>query len=880
MRSRMLGTSARRAQAATIVVGVLLTALVTLLAQRTDEAEQRSRDDEARAQAVGALQVRTQALEDRITDVVGLFAASDAVSAREYRLFTRRIIAARDARTVTWMVNVAQDERRAFEREIGRRILTPDADNRLVPATNQGRAFVVRYDVQAGAGRDLVGFDAFATGVGRGVIARAAATGRVQSSRPTQLIGSRRPGFILYAPVPATDGSLGLLRVRGVVGASFAFADLRQAVLSAVPDETDVDIHLAGEHVLQVGADVEDGEQTAFEFGGQRWTVRTRAAAAPGPGSAIVALVAGLLLTALALAFVRSRGTRRLLASRDEARLRAESRFREAFASAPIGFALVEPTGRIVRINEAYCRMLGLTEQEALTTNALRLVAPDDRHIGSDQFLRALHTPGVAIRCEARAVTREGLRWLESHATYIPDEDIVLIQTVDIDDRRRFEEQLRHQAEHDPLTDLLNRRGLNRVLAAHLEASAGRPRGAVMLLDLDHFKTVNDLHGHRVGDEVLQSVAQVLTQTVRDHDTVARLGGDEFAVLLPDADAARARAAASRLVDAISAEAQVAALGGGHGVPASVGVAMLDGSMTTPEEALTAADLAMYDAKDAGRGRFAFYDSQADAPSATRDRLVWVERVRAALNERRLRLVAQPIRHTRERTIVHHELLLLLVEPDGTEIAPGLFLPIAEQFGLIEDIDLYVARAAIDLLQRHADHDVVFHANLSGRSMGNADLLTTISAELERTGVDPSRLVFEVTETAAVTNLEEARRFAEALGALGCRLALDDFGAGFGSFTYLKQLPFDILKIDGEFVRHCAGSATDRVILESLLHAARGLDKTTVAEFVEDEATEQLLRELGVDFVQGFHIGRPVSVQEALRNLPPGSPPTTATRSS
>jgi EAL domain-containing protein (putative c-di-GMP-specific phosphodiesterase class I) len=204
-------------------------------------------------------------------------------------------------------------------------------------------------------------------------------------------------------------------------------------------------------------------------------------------------------------------------------------------------------------------------------------------------------------------------------------------------------------------------------------------------------------------------------------------------------------------------------------------------------------------------------------------------------------------------------------DPDGTVAMPDAFLGVAEQFGLIADIDRWVTRAAIDILGRHRDADLTFHVNLSGSSFGDPALLQTIRSSLESADVEPSRLVFEITETAAVTNLDQARTFAEQLTAMGCQLALDDFGAGFGSFVYLKQLPFDVLKIDGEFVRHCTTTPADRVILESLVHAATGLNKQTVAEFVEDQATEDLLRTLGVDYVQGYHVGRPVAVEDAIQ---------------
>ena len=227
--------------------------------------------------------------------------------------------------------------------------------------------------------------------------------------------------------------------------------------------------------------------------------------------------------------------------------------------------------------------------------------------------------------------------------TYLAGEELLLIQAIDITQRREFEDQLVHQAEHDSLTDLLNRRGFRRIVAAHLEAHAD-VRGAIMLLDLDHFKAVNDLHGHRAGDRVLETAARVLRDCVRAGDAVARLGGDEFAVLLPAADAGAG--AGGRDATARGARRPADRR---HGISASVGVAMLAASMRGPDDALVAADLAMYDAKAAGRNRYAFFDERTTAPSATRDRLEWVERIRAALAEDRLVLAAQPIRCVRTR---------------------------------------------------------------------------------------------------------------------------------------------------------------------------------------------------------------------------------------
>jgi EAL domain-containing protein (putative c-di-GMP-specific phosphodiesterase class I) len=275
----------------------------------------------------------------------------------------------------------------------------------------------------------------------------------------------------------------------------------------------------------------------------------------------------------------------------------------------------------------------------------------------------------------------------------------------------------------------------------------------------------------------------------------------------------------------------------------------------------------MYDAKEAGRDRFGVYRPGDRAASRTQARLAWMDRIRSALEEDRFTLLAQPILDLAEDRVVHHELLLRMVSPDGDLIPPGSFLSIAERFGLVTEIDDWVVRRAIQTLADHADRGLVLEVNLSGSSIGSPELLQTIESELARTGVDPCSLIFEVTETAAVSNIPRARAFADRLAALGCRFALDDFGAGFGSFYYLKHLPFDFLKIDGEFVRHCAASSVDRVIISSLVRVANGLGKRTIAEYVDDEATIEMLRGLGVDLAQGYSIGRPEALEHWLSEV-------------
>jgi diguanylate cyclase (GGDEF)-like protein/PAS domain S-box-containing protein len=421
----------------------------------------------------------------------------------------------------------------------------------------------------------------------------------------------------------------------------------------------------------------------------------------------------------------------------------------------------------------------------------------------------------------------------------------------DITERRRFEGQLRYLADHDALTGLYNRRRFEWELDRAVEQGTRYgTAGAVLLLDLDNFKYVNDTAGHGGGDAVVGAVARLLRSRLRSTDVLARLGGDEFGVLLPHASRDDARALARELVSAVRDESVIVD-GRRLRVTTSIGVAGI-ATGVGGEEVLACADAAMYAAKDAGRDRAVVF-SPGDA-RRLRGGTNWEHRIITALEEDGFELYCQPILDLRTGETSRYEVLLRMTGANGELVLPGEFLPVAERLGLIHDIDRWVLREAIGLLCAHPA--IELEVNLSGRSLDDEDLIAAIAAELEATGTDPTRLVLEITETATVANLDDARRFAESLTGLGCRFALDDFGAGFGSFTYLKHLPAAYLKIDGDFVSS-PRSRTDELVIEAIVGMARGLGKSTIAEFVGDEATIEMLRAAGVDYAQGYHVGRP-----------------------
>jgi diguanylate cyclase (GGDEF)-like protein/PAS domain S-box-containing protein len=436
----------------------------------------------------------------------------------------------------------------------------------------------------------------------------------------------------------------------------------------------------------------------------------------------------------------------------------------------------------------------------------------------------------------------------------------------DVTERERIQTRLQELADRDPLTGLLNRRRFEEELASRV--AYARRYGltvAVLMLDLDNFKFINDTLGHRTGDAVLRSVTEILKARLRATDVLARLGGDEFAVLLPNANTEQARAVAADLLETLRSHRSM--FGGKRlRLTTSIGIAVLAEAEPelTAEDLLVGADVAVYEAKEVGRDRCCVYVPSRDRTRSPVAGAGWSERIRKALDEGGFALHAQPIVDLRTNETRQYELLARMLGPDGELLPPSAFLPTAERSGMVIELDTWVTRFAIQLLDRHGDdsRDLRLEINLSARSLGNPQLMEAITQELETSKVDPANLIFEVTETAAVMNMAEAREFAAALAELGCQFALDDFGAGFASFYYLKYLPVEFLKIDGDFITNLHQNTTDQAVVRAIVDLSHSLGKSTIAEFVTDERTIDLLTEYGVDYAQGYQIGRPRPVEQ------------------
>ena len=556
--------------------------------------------------------------------------------------------------------------------------------------------------------------------------------------------------------------------------------------------------------------------------------------------------------------------------STERALREVHARFETAFDSAPIGMALVDMAGRWLQVNDALCRISGHTREQLKATSfgAITHLEDVDADADSRRELLAGHIPSYQVEKRFRHAWGHHF-WVLMTVALVRGEAgeplHLIAQFQDISERREMAARLEHLVDHDFLTGLFNRRRFERELDQEMErVSRYGGTGALLLIDLDNFKDVNDAFGHKAGDDLLKGVAGALRHRMRQTDVLARIGGDEFAVLLPQADADQAQTVGNGIVKALGQ--QVAMLGDQSiHATASVGIALFDGLSSA--EVLALADLAMYEAKQAGRNRLAMHQPGGGRRERVSARLAEAERIRAALDEDRLLVYAQPILDLKQRNVDRYELLLRLRDDaTGEPLLPGTFLYVAERFGLIQDIDCWVARKAIALIEEHAraGRNLVLHVNMSGKSMGDPKVIALTETALAQSDIDPASLVFELTETAAIANIEEAKAFAQRLHTRGCKLALDDFGTGFGSFYYLKTLPFDYFKIDGDFIRGMAANPVDKLVVRAIVDIARGMRKKTIAEFVTDDDTARLLEATGVDYLQGFHFGRPQLLTDLL----------------
>ncbi len=559
--------------------------------------------------------------------------------------------------------------------------------------------------------------------------------------------------------------------------------------------------------------------------------------------------------------------TRLLSQSRQE-----QARMSSLLSAMNIGILFENAENRVIYVNPAFRRiwlirdtvdLAGRLTTEVVGYSANVLARPDhfSKHILFVMDTHEVSETFEIVMADGRVVTQLSYPVRDLEGRFIGR----LWIYEDVTRERQTAEQLIYLAERDSLTGLYNRHRFQEELSRMLvDADRRNTQGALLFFDLDEFKYVNDTFGHRAGDAMLIRVAGEVSTLIRRNEIFSRLGGDEFAILVPDAGEREASMLAERIVRAIS---QIPFRFEGQNIrlTTSLGIALYPQHADNAEELIAHADAAMYQAKEAGKNAWRSYRSDLDASREMLSRLSWNERISNALENNLLRLHFQGVYNALDGDLSHLEVLVRMLDEKDPErfIMPGHFIPLAEKTGKVLDIDRWVISQSVRLLAK-AETLPSLAVNISGRSFDDPMLPQFIAEELKLNGVDPFRLLVELTETSAVSDLHDAQRFIEALHQTGCRICLDDFGSGFSSFAYLKHLKADILKIDGLFIRDLPNDRDNQVFVKSIVDVARGMRKITVAEFVEDAETLEMLKQFGVDMVQGYYLDMPRGEHPAL----------------
>ena len=439
---------------------------------------------------------------------------------------------------------------------------------------------------------------------------------------------------------------------------------------------------------------------------------------------------------------------------------------------------------------------------------------------------------------------------------------VIVIQ--DVTHTIEIENELKWQATHDSLTHLYNRRGFENYLkrVVHRNNTSSH---VLLFLDLDRFKIVNDVCGHQAGDLLLQQISEIISNDIRATDVLARLGGDEFGILLHNSKLEYALNLAERIKQSI-AKFRFSWEKSLFNVGVSIGVTNIDETSTDVEKIMGQADMACYSAKENGRNQVFLADYDKETSTTKKVNTNFISLINSAIDEDRLLLFGQVIKPVSDFSIerAHIEVLLRMTDK-GKIIPPDAFLPVAERYGKIRDIDLWVINTSFKYLKQNSNFQI--NINLSGVTLSDTNTLKRIIETVENNLVNAHRVCFEITETAAITNLDRCITFIHDLKALGCTFALDDFGSGLSSFSYLKNLPVKYLKIDGSFIKDICNNKTDEIVVSSIHQTAKALSIKTVAEYVSNDDIFNTVKSIGIDFAQGYQVGKPKPLSEVVATI-------------
>ena len=863
-----------------LLVGLALSVLAATLHHDALERSDRMRLDRLAERSFEAVDGQLQTCGLLVRAVQALFLASDNVTAAEFEAIYANLRPREQFPSLQAM---------AYAERTGR----PSSD-----AEPDGREHYLTNLVAPRSGNEaLVGLDVATQPANLAAARFARDADRPVMSAPFQLI--QRTGMpgpndgvtirlpIFSAGAPPRDLAERRSREIGTLAASFRVSRL---IADALPSETQerfrirvIDVTDGGRALLfeqATQAAVPGAEATAtrvqdtyvhdLAYGGRTWRIEAEPLPDADPATWLPALtfgigvLASLLLASLAWSIAGTRSRALALASDMAAQYRqSEARFRALNELLPalVMLARADDTS-LVYANQACRDRFGVGDD----TGSIRLVDLVDDPALRDRIARLPGSPDGIINESAQLHGPEQLPfWATLSVSNIDlgDEAHLLAVANDITELRVLSEELSYQAKHDSLTSLYNRREFERRLdAAIASLDAGGPAWALLYMDLDQFKLINDTSGHYAGDQLLAQLANLLLGMLPEKAVVARLGGDEFAILVEGASENDAVALAERIrtdIDGYSFGWEQR----NYTISASIGVVMLRGAGLSQRTLLAHADTACYMAKERGRNRVHLFSEEDSETTQRRSEMEWAGRIRQALSDGRFLLHFQelvPLWEGERSEGVHMEMLIRLRDEKGALVPPGAFIPAAERFGLMPAIDRWVVETTLANFSRlhPSGRPISLCAiNLSGPTFEDAAFADFVLDAIERHGVSPRHLCFEITETAAVSNMARAVEFMQRLRAAGCKFSLDDFGSGMASFGYLKNLPVDFIKIDGSFIRNIETDPVSYSIVRAVTDIGHQLGLQVIGEWVADERARDLLRGLSVDYAQGFAVHKP-----------------------
>ena len=863
-----------------LLVGLALSVLAATLHHDALERSDRMRLDRLAERSFEAVDGQLQTCGLLVRAVQALFLASDNVTAAEFEAIYANLRPREQFPSLQAM---------AYAERSGR----PSSD-----AEPDGREHYLTNLVAPRSGNEaLVGLDVATQPANLAAARFARDADRPVMSAPFQLI--QRTGMpgpndgvtirlpIFSAGAPPRDLAERRSREIGTLAASFRVSRL---IADALPSETQerfrirvIDVTDGGRALLfeqATQAAVPGAEATAtrvqdtyvhdLAYGGRTWRIEAEPLPDADPATWLPALtfgigvLASLLLASLAWSIAGTRSRALALASDMAAQYRqSEARFRALNELLPalVMLARADDTS-LVYANQACRDRFGVGDD----TGSIRLVDLVDDPALRDRIARLPGSPDGIINESAQLHGPEQLPfWATLSVSNIDlgDEAHLLAVANDITELRVLSEELSYQAKHDSLTSLYNRREFERRLdAAIASLDAGGPAWALLYMDLDQFKLINDTSGHYAGDQLLAQLANLLLGMLPEKAVVARLGGDEFAILVEGASENDAVALAERIrtdIDGYSFGWEQR----NYTISASIGVVMLRGAGLSQRTLLAHADTACYMAKERGRNRVHLFSEEDSETTQRRSEMEWAGRIRQALSDGRFLLHFQelvPLWEGERSEGVHMEMLIRLRDEKGALVPPGAFIPAAERFGLMPAIDRWVVETTLANFSRlhPSGRPISLCAiNLSGPTFEDAAFADFVLDAIERHGVSPRHLCFEITETAAVSNMARAVEFMQRLRAAGCKFSLDDFGSGMASFGYLKNLPVDFIKIDGSFIRNIETDPVSYSIVRAVTDIGHQLGLQVIGEWVADERARDLLRGLSVDYAQGFAVHKP-----------------------